>query len=135
MLFLNTETLNPGEVSALKTLQGQVDAESTFDDQAKTAKRLWEAESSKTPFREIRKVLLRMCVGVGICNYCENNEATDIEHILPKSFFPQAAFRWENYLLACKTCNSGYKLDKLAVFFPETPCTKYIVAKKPNRRV
>lgn len=59
-----------------------------------------------------------MCVGVEICNYCENNEATDVEHVYPKSFFPERAFKWENYLLACKTCNSGYKLDKFAVFSP-----------------
>ncbi len=59
-----------------------------------------------------------MCVGVEICNYCENNEATDVEHIYPKSLFPERAFRWENYLLACKTCNTGHKLDKFAVFDP-----------------
>jgi len=56
-----------------------------------------------------------MCVSVEVCNYCEQNEANDIEHISPKSFFPEKAFEWFNYLLACKQCNSGYKLDKCFV--------------------
>ena len=59
-----------------------------------------------------------MCVGVEVCNYCENNEATDIEHIYPKSFSPERAFRWENYLLSCSTCNSKHKLDRFAIFDP-----------------
>lgn len=53
-----------------------------------------------------------MCVASGICNYCEQNEAGDIEHIYPKSFFPTHTFNWDNYILACKQCNTGYKLDK-----------------------
>lgn len=59
-----------------------------------------------------------MCVGVEICNYCENNEATDVEHIYPKSLFPERAFRWDNYLLSCGTCNTKYKSDGFAVFDP-----------------
>jgi uncharacterized protein (TIGR02646 family) len=56
-----------------------------------------------------------MCVFVGVCNYCEQSEANDIEHIHPKSFFPGRTFDWENYILACKQCNSGHKLDKAYV--------------------
>jgi hypothetical protein len=41
--------------------------------------------------------------------YCEDSEATDIEHFYPKSLFPLKAFEWINYLLACSNCNSNYK--------------------------
>lgn len=86
------------------------------------AKAEWLVKSSSKPkkavFQEIKDTLLTMCVGVEICNYCENNEATDIEHIFPKGLFPERAFLWENYLLACKTCNTHHKLDKFAVFEP-----------------
>ncbi len=30
-----------------------------------------------------------MNISKGICNYCEQNESNDIEHINPKSFFPE----------------------------------------------
>lgn len=59
-----------------------------------------------------------MCVGVEICNYCEQSEASDIEHILPNSLFPNKAFVWDNYLLACKKCNTTHKLDAMYVFNP-----------------
>ena len=60
-----------------------------------------------------------MCVGVEICVYCENNEATDIEHIYPKKLYPEKAFTWENYLLACNKCNSHHKSDKFQIFNPQ----------------
>lgn len=41
--------------------------------------------------------------------YCEDSEATDIEHFYPKSTYPLNAFSWGNYLLACANCNSNYK--------------------------
>lgn len=59
-----------------------------------------------------------MCIGIEICNYCEQSEASDIEHILPKSLFPNKAFVWDNYLLACKKCNTTHKLDAMYVFDP-----------------
>ncbi|MDB5267808.1 MAG: hypothetical protein JWP58_848 [Hymenobacter sp.] len=87
------------------------------------AETLWDAKNTignggKAAFAEIKQTLLGMCVGTELCNYCENNEATDVEHIYPKSFFPERAFTWLNYLLACKTCNTHFKLDQFAVFTP-----------------
>jgi uncharacterized protein (TIGR02646 family) len=64
-----------------------------------------------------------MCVGVEICVYCENNEATDIEHIYPKKLYPEKAFNWENYVLACNKCNSHHKSDKFKIFNPKDSAT------------
>jgi hypothetical protein len=41
--------------------------------------------------------------------YCEDSEATDIEHFFPKAVYPLKCFAWDNYLLACANCNSNYK--------------------------
>jgi len=99
----------------------------TSSDKVNVAKEAWLNRTTNAAFNEIRTVLQDLCVATGICNYCENNEATDIEHIFPKSFFPEMAFVWENYLLACKTCNSHYKLDKIAVFNPSGSSTRFDV--------
>lgn len=43
------------------------------------------------------------------CSYCGSPiySHLHIEHVLPKSFFPQHAFAWNNFLLSCPTCNSA----------------------------
>lgn len=106
----------------LASVQTHIDSGADFAERGDRAQIAWDSkissEPKKTAFVELKNKLIKMCVGVELCNYCENNEATDVEHIYPKSFFPERAFRWTNYLLACKTCNSGYKLDQFAVFAP-----------------
>lgn len=66
----------------------------------------------------IKEALTAMSLGPGLCNYCEQSEASDIEHILPKSLFPEQAFDWHNYLLACKQCNTTHKKDRMFIFDP-----------------
>jgi uncharacterized protein (TIGR02646 family) len=102
----------------LDKLQNRVNALSTFALKADKAKSLWNTKggnNGKVAFETIKTTLTEMCVAIEVCNYCEQNEANDIEHIAPKSFFPERAFVWNNYLLACKQCNTGYKLDKCHV--------------------
>jgi 5-methylcytosine-specific restriction endonuclease McrA len=43
------------------------------------------------------------------CSYCNSPVYSHlaIEHKLPKSTFPQQAFKYANFLLACSTCNSA----------------------------
>jgi uncharacterized protein (TIGR02646 family) len=120
MLRLDSNrTLSPNAQAHLDTLQRKVLAKTSFAAQADAAQSLWKGKSSsekgENSFAEIRKTLAEMCVSEVICNYCEHNEGNDIEHIYPKSFFPEHAFVWDNYLLACKQCNSGYKLDECHV--------------------
>jgi len=79
------------------------------------AAELWKAKS-KEAFAEIRGTLREMAGGRNRCMYCEDNEGTDIEHFWPKSEYPNRAFSWSNYLLACAYCNSNFKRTK----FPTT---------------
>ncbi len=43
-----------------------------------------------------------------LCSYCEMHldAGLDVEHVQPKSLHPSAACSWDNFLLACKNCNS-----------------------------
>lgn len=119
MLQLASKNLSRSASDRLAQLQGKVDSEAAFDQKKKKAKSLWDDKTSSnigaTTFQEVHDTLGTMCVSVKICNYCEQNEANDIEHIYPKSLFPGQTFAWLNYLLACKQCNTAYKLDKFAV--------------------
>src|SRR5690606_27961160 len=51
----------------------------------------------------------------GKCVYCEARMLAvsfgDIEHIRPKSLFPNQVVAWENLTLACSRCN-GHKSSK-----------------------
>lgn len=119
MIQLVSKSLSKETQDQLNALQVLVNKESDFEKKAAEAKSLWNKKGSpkerKAAFEEIKAILTSMCVAVETCNYCEQNEANDIEHIHPKSFFPELAFIWDNYLLACKQCNTGYKLDKCHV--------------------
>lgn len=46
------------------------------------------------------------------CVYCENEDASTIDHFYPKSEYPAKTFRWDNLNLSCFPCN----LAKRAVF-------------------
>ncbi len=75
---------------------------------AKEAKRLWKFRDA-LEFKEIRAQLERMASGLQRCMYCEDSQGTDIDHFWPRAAYPLRAFLWENYLLACSTCNSNFK--------------------------
>jgi uncharacterized protein (TIGR02646 family) len=119
MLQLASETLPKHAADRLVYLQGEVNKQAGFAERAKRAESLWNGKTGsqvgKAAFEAITQKLISMCVSLEICNYCEQNEANDIEHIYPKSLFPALAFIWDNYLLACKQCNTAYKLDSFAL--------------------
>jgi uncharacterized protein (TIGR02646 family) len=75
------------------------------------AQRLWKLQDNKA-FEEIRSTLKAMSTGLERCMYCEDSAATDIDHFWPKSKYPEWAFTWTNYLLACSGCNSNYKREQ-----------------------
>lgn len=122
MLLLISKTLLPATEQHLQTKQNEVNTEPTFAQQADKAIDLWKAKqgtiAGRQAFENVKQTLTDMTVGEGICNYCEANEATDIEHIYPKSIFPQFAFVWDNYLLACGKCNTHEKSNDFSVFNP-----------------
>jgi uncharacterized protein (TIGR02646 family) len=118
MLQLASKSLDFTTQSVLDELQNQVNLVTPFKARVAKAQSLWDTKGGqrgKTAFITIKKELLSLCTFVGICNYCEQSEANDIEHIGTKSFFPEWTFVWENYLLVCKHCNTALKLDKCFV--------------------
>lgn len=121
MIILNSSIKPDDDLTVfLASKQQKIDQITGFNKKAKKAKTLWNSKSStdesKLKFEKIRDLLYDLCIGKGICNYCENNESIDIEHIYPKSFYPEKCFKWLNYLLACKKCNMYHKNDDFAVF-------------------
>ncbi|MFK7983124.1 MAG: HNH endonuclease [Saprospiraceae bacterium] len=137
MIQLISKTLKGTTIQLLAIKQSRINALPTFIKQTKKAKTLWNGKkgsnASQTAFTEIKDKLIKMSVGVEICNYCKNNEATDIEHIFPKSWFPNKTFIWENYLLACRTCNTDYKSNRFAIFVPKHSSNILdIIAQPPN---
>lgn len=131
MLRLNSKSLPANRLRHLALRQGEVDKHPLFEDQVRAASDLWDNKSSVN-FDAIRSVLREMCVSVEICVYCENNEATDIEHIFPKKLYPEKSFMWENYVLACGKCNSHHKSDRFKIFESGTSIAKDVT---PPRKV
>jgi uncharacterized protein (TIGR02646 family) len=83
------------------------------NDEARVAEidRLWKQQSNRA-FQEIRETLAAMASGLARCMYCEDSQGTDIEHFRPRRQYPEHAFDWSNYLLACSHCNSNQKRDQ-----------------------
>jgi uncharacterized protein (TIGR02646 family) len=123
MIQLASKELKSELQKVLDELQAVIDSEPTFSEKQKIVKTLWGNKGNaknKRAFEVIKSELFALCINVGICNYCEQNEANDIEHVFPKSFFPKYTFSWQNYILACKQCNSAYKLDRCAIIVEDT---------------
>lgn len=131
MLRLNSKNLTQASLDYLASQQKNIDDLLDFEAKAKKAKLLWDGKSS-SQFDKIRKILKEMCVGIEICVYCETNEATDIEHIYPKKLYPEKAYSWENYSLACGKCNSDHKKDKFKIFNPQNSATVEDVTLPPK---
>jgi hypothetical protein len=109
MLPIAEHPLAPTALLVLENLREQVSAEGNYAAKVQFAKRAWDTKSSTKAkadaFGTIRDTLARMCVGPVRCAYCEDSLADEVEHIKPKSLFPDIAFVWENYLFACGPCN------------------------------
>lgn len=72
---------------------------------------------------EIKEALLKETYSK--CAYCESKilhiDYGDIEHIIPKSIFPQKTFSWDNLTIGCAKCNqskSNYYDDTLPLLNP-----------------
>jgi hypothetical protein len=99
----------------------KTDTATNFTAQVNRAAGTWKPKNKH--FTIIKDKLQSMTVA-GRCNYCECDRACDIEHIYPKSKFPQFAYTWTNYILSCSFCNSYLKIDKFAVFLPKGSAIK-----------
>ena len=106
-------------VAVLADLQAVVDAGADYPARVEAARAQWDQKGStqaKTAaFRTVRATLAGMCVGPVRCAYCEDSLADEVEHIVPKTLFPERAFDWQNYLYACGPCN-GPKSNRYGVW-------------------
>lgn len=105
MLRLHDPGLDRATARSLAGYQAEVDAVGGYPAQVSAAALLWPLRSRRSGFSEVRARLAEMCTGAQRCCWCEDSAGTDIEHIRPKSLYPERTFRWENYLLACAGCN------------------------------
>ena len=120
MLPIAEQELDAPTLKELQRLQKSVDRLVTYAEQVAKAETVWisgrGSKASKSAFTKIRETLSTMCIGPVRCSYCEDSGATDIEHIFPKSLFPERAFLWGNYLYACSGCN-GPKSNQFGYLF------------------
>ena len=58
----------------------------------------------------------------GLCAYCEEIDKGEVDHFRPKSRNPELAYKWSNWLFACRACNSA-KGEKWPSSGYVDPCT------------
>lgn len=118
MLAIGQRTLAATAAAVLADLQAIVDASADYPARVEAAKAQWDqkvsTQTKAAAFRTVRATLAEMCVGPVRCAYCEDSLADEVEHILPKTLFPERAFNWQNYLYACGPCN-GPKSNRYGV--------------------
>lgn len=106
--MLRVPEISPDEevLNGLAQLQQRVDAAADYPSRVAAAKMQWATQRSHVALRDVELLLADICSGGKRCSYCEDSLGTDIEHIWPKSLYPQCVFDWMNFLLACGRCNS-----------------------------
>lgn len=76
-------------------------------------------QSDYNSYRKAKELLLR---NLGdYCSYCGKSDPQDLqlEHICPQSLYPNLATKWDNFLLACATCNGAGNKGKKDVVIGE----------------
>jgi 5-methylcytosine-specific restriction endonuclease McrA len=104
-------------LDSLATYQAAIDGLPSFDEQSAEAKADFPRKNKQTnnTFKAVKDSLTDMCSGARRCVYCEDSAGSQVEHIYPKSLYPEKTYDWENYVYACSDCN-GPKNNKFAVF-------------------
>jgi uncharacterized protein (TIGR02646 family) len=96
--------------------------------------RLWKQQRNRA-FQEIRETLAAMASGLARCMYCEDSQGTDIDHFRPRRQYPEHAFDWTNYLLACSHCNSNEKRDQFPLDEHKQPLLIDPTAEDPSEHL
>jgi uncharacterized protein (TIGR02646 family) len=117
MLHLNDKPLTAAAAQLLVQHQAAVNAKATFTEKVAEGKRLFSNHNKKADpaFKVVRMHLADMSGSTIRCNYCEDSNANQVEHIYPKNFYPDKCFEWFNYCYACGPCNQP-KSDKFAIY-------------------
>jgi uncharacterized protein (TIGR02646 family) len=112
MLKVVKDDLPAAQQARLAAKQKMIDELPDYAARVKHAGELWDR---KGEFAEIRTALAAQCSGLQRCQYCEDSAADEIEHVWPKTFYPEKAFLWRNYLYSCGQCNGTFKRAQWAV--------------------
>ncbi|MDE3738603.1 hypothetical protein PSH28_18520 [Pseudomonas resinovorans] len=94
----------------LTTTQREINNIHDYSLRVTSAKNKWK-NKNKAHFEQIRETLISICHGTRRCHYCEDSAADEVEHVWPKAFYPERAFRWSNYIFSCGPCNGSFKGD------------------------
>ncbi|MEO8153402.1 MAG: HNH endonuclease [Rhizobacter sp.] len=113
MIAIPPRPLEAAPLEALAKLQQLVGEQGDYVAQVTYAKTSW-GRKPKALFATLKGKLAIMCSGNRRCTYCEDSLADEIEHMRPKDLYPDQAYVWENYVLACGPCN-GPKNNRFAV--------------------
>ncbi|HZI13982.1 MAG TPA: hypothetical protein VE153_26675 [Myxococcus sp.] len=119
--------------AAERFLSGRTQQVLAATERAAEAQRLWKQRGSD--FEEIRATLGTMAPGRQRCMYCEDSAGTDIEHFWPKATYPEKAFTWANYLLACSCCNSNHKREQFPLDASGRPLLIDPTAEEPQEHL
>ncbi|WP_199084633.1 HNH endonuclease [Bosea sp. ASV33] len=134
MMHISDAGISDAARAVLRGWQDEVDSDPEYERRVKAAKLSFTRRNRKDnpTFAHIRDVLSSMCCGAVRCGYCEDSAADEVEHIAPKSLYPERTFDWANYLYACGYCNRGKNNS-----FPLKLASGQIVdgARKPNTPV
>ncbi|MEN3940459.1 hypothetical protein WJU23_04130 [Prosthecobacter sp. SYSU 5D2] len=117
MLRLPDTDLEKEHSDSLQNWQGLVDAKASFGEQVEEAKKQCKTKNdvNNPTFRAVRSGLVQMHGDLIRCAHCEYSRTNEVEHIYPKTIYPNRVFNWLNYTYACRTCN-GPKDHKFASF-------------------
>jgi uncharacterized protein (TIGR02646 family) len=103
-----------GQLSTkLQGLQDRISQLDNYAAQVAFAKSSWATKPAAL-FGELKERLAALCSGNRRCVYCEDSLADEIEHMRPKDLYPEQAYVWRNYVLACGPCN-GPKNNRFAI--------------------
>ena len=107
MLCLRDPGLDAETAQGLDAYQAEVDGAGDYAARVEAGGSLFSRYNHRRNrvFGDVRRTLEDMCFGVQRCGYCEDSVGDEIEHIRPKSLYPERTFAWENYLLSCGRCN------------------------------
>lgn len=114
----------PGDMSEatsafLGDRQSEVDGQATHLARAERARALFGLKDNNA-FREVIAALSELTSAHpderAYCYYCEHDRRAAVEHVFPSRHYPERAFQYQNYALACFNCNTIKKGDRFAVF-------------------
>lgn len=115
MIRLTTPLLlDSADEQELSAIQQAIDSGVDYPTRVGLAAQKWKTKPVFL-FQRVRQALEVTCLGALRCSYCEDSLADEIEHIRPKSWFPEQTFDLSNYLFACGPCNGPKSSSYAAV--------------------